>query len=427
MTKHQPKSFSLEHINAWRMHRQWLDRPFKGRSLVDLIQSVGWIHSPGCSTPYLSLWARMSSFRPATLNRLVFKEQKLIQLETLRGTTMLLPREHAAIALRVRSRTFSELTEQAEGMLPITSRELIQLKDSVLGALESATKNDDEILKSVPSKLVREFPSTLRRIGMTGSLRLAINLLKEEGRIVKIQSDRQLDSTEHAYALLSNFLPEGDAFELKPELANAELAALYFGAEGPARIKDFAWWSGLHVTHAMRAAEAARPKLKQIRIAGSKDEFLISESVETEFNLFKPPAIPAVNFIPFRDVYLKGQREVVSRFMKPEHFDKPFSRLRGRVSNDPMATIIQGGEVIGIWEWNSSSKGKLDFVLFDEDIPKSAQGLIKKRATELGTFIKDNLRDIGSQSTEHGRHSMTRIHDLQSTWDQTSLANAGRA
>ena len=366
----------------------------------------------------------MSSFRPASLNRLLFKEQKLIQLETLRGTTMLLPREHAAIALRVRSRTFSDLTEQAEDILPITSRELTQLKDSVLGALASVPKNDDEILNSVPSRLVREFPSTLRRIGMTGSLRLAINLLKEEGRIVKFQSGRQLNSTEHAYALLSNFLPEVDAFELKPELANAELAALYFGTEGPARIKDFAWWSGLHVTHAMRAAEAVRPKLKQVRIAGSKDEFLISELVEAEFNGFKLPATQAVNFIPFRDVYLKGQREVVSRFMKPEHSDKPFSRLRGRVSNDPLATIIRGGEVIGIWEWNSTSKGKLDFVLFDENIPKSAQELIRKRATKLGAFIKDNLRDIGTQSTEYGRHSMTRIHDLKSTWEHTSVVSA---
>ena len=369
----------------------------------------------------------MSSFKPTTLNRLVFKEQKLVQLETLRGTTMLVPREHAAVALRVRNRTFSELAEQAADMLPITSRELTQLKDAVLGALESVPKNDDEILNRVPSNLVREFPSTLRRIGMTGSLRLAINLLKEEGRIVTVHSGRQLDSTEHSYALLSNFLPEADPFELKPELANAKLAALYFGAEGPARIKDFAWWSGLHVTHAMQAAEAVRPNLKQVRISGSNDEFLISESVVAEFNGFKPPATPAVNFIPFRDVYLKGQREVVSRFMRPEHSDKPFSRLRGRVSNDPLATVIRGGEVIGIWEWNSSSKGKLDFVLFDQDVPKSAQGLIKQRATKLGTFIKDNLRDIGSQSSSYGRHSMTRIHDLQSAWEQTSVANAGTA
>ena len=211
----------------------------------------------------------MSNFRPATLNRLVFKEQKLIQLETLRGATMLLPREHAALALKVRSRTFSELTEQAEDILPITSRELKNLKDIILDALRSSSKNDNEILQQVPSNLIRKFPSTLRRIGMTSSVRLAINLLKEEGQIVTVQSDQQLDNTEHAYALLSNFLPGVDPFELKSEFANAELAALYFGAEGPARIKDFAWWSGLHVTHALQAAESVRPRLKQVRITGS--------------------------------------------------------------------------------------------------------------------------------------------------------------
>jgi hypothetical protein len=423
MKKPKSKSFSLGQINAWRMHRQWLDRPFKGRSPIDLIESIGWIHSPGCSTPYLSMWARMESFRPATLNRLVFKEQKLVQLETLRGTTMLVPRNQAAIALRVRTRTFTELAEQAGDILQITKRELAKLKDAILGALESTSQTDDEILGQVPAKLVHEFPSTLRRIGMTGSVRLAINLLREEGRVVKVPSGNQLEGSGHSYALLSNFLPEVDPFELKPERANAKLAELYFQAEGPARIKDFAWWSGLHVTEAMRAAEDVKPKLMPVSIEGTKDEFLMSESDLDKLVRFKPPATPSINLIPFRDVYLKGQREVVSRFLRPEHSEKPFSRLRGRISNDPLATVIRGGEVIGIWEWNADSKRKLDFVLFDEDVPKSVQGLIKKRATKLGAFIKDNLGDIHGESSIHGTHSITGIHDLKSAW-QHSIANA---
>ena len=55
------------------MHRQWLDRPFKGGDLLDLVRSVGWIHSPGCCSPYLSVWARLDKFQPASLDGLVFK------------------------------------------------------------------------------------------------------------------------------------------------------------------------------------------------------------------------------------------------------------------------------------------------------------------------------------------------------------------
>src|SRR6476660_5959601 len=95
------KQVSLPHLNSWRMHRQCLDHPFETNNLLDLINAVGWIYSPGCSTPYLSLWARSSSFKAAELDKLVFDDHKLIQLETLRGCTMLVPRDQARVALRI--------------------------------------------------------------------------------------------------------------------------------------------------------------------------------------------------------------------------------------------------------------------------------------------------------------------------------------
>jgi hypothetical protein len=84
------------------MHRQFLDRPYESKNLLDLIKAVGWIYSPGCSTPYLSLFARLNSFKTEDLHKLVFDERKLVQLETLRGCTMLVPRDQAAVALRIR-------------------------------------------------------------------------------------------------------------------------------------------------------------------------------------------------------------------------------------------------------------------------------------------------------------------------------------
>src|SRR5437879_11233091 len=92
------KPVPLAYVNSWRMHRQFLDHAFASKNLADLIRSIGWIYSPGCSTPYLSLWARMGSFKVEDLNRLVFDDHKLVQLETLRGCTMLVPRDQSNIA-----------------------------------------------------------------------------------------------------------------------------------------------------------------------------------------------------------------------------------------------------------------------------------------------------------------------------------------
>ena len=419
--KTSKKPYPIQHLNAWRMHRQWLDRPFKGRDLLDLVRSVGWIHSPGCSSPYLSLWARSDKFQPASLDNLVFKEQKLVRLETLRGCTMLVPREDAPIALRVRSRTFTDLAREARALLPINEKELDQLKNAVIRAMEGGLTTRNEIRDSVPSHLVRDFPLRLKRIGLTESVSLAIRVLEEDGRIVKVQSGKQLNSTEYTYQLLSNVLPEVDPFELKTEIANIELARLYFRSEGPARVKDFAWWAGINVTDAIRAAEEVQPGLETIKVAHSKDEFFLGGNDLEEFANFTPDN-STVNLIPYRDIYLKGQREVVDRFVSSDHSDKPFTRWRGKLMSDPIATVIRNGQVVGVWEWDSAAKGTLNFELFEKGIVKPDLGRISKRAAELARFIRKNLKDGRLQGTDSNRQ-MTRISDLKTYWGQGAEAD----
>jgi hypothetical protein len=416
MSQPKPKKpVSLQHLNAWRMHRQFLDRPFASKNLLDLIRSVGWLYSPGCSTPYLSLWARLTAFKTEDLNKLVFEDHKLIQLETLRGCTMLVPREQAGIALRIRPRTFTELAKQARSMMPITDSEMDRLKTAVLHALEGHARSVEALHRAVPSGLVKDFGPDLKRIGFLNSLALALNLLKEEGRIIKIQSQRRLDSSDYSYVLVSDLLPEIDPFEMRAQEANTRLADQYFRAEGPARIRDFAWWAGINVTDAMKGAEEVKPKLVSLAVEGTKDEYLIRESDLDELLKFNPTAIEsAFSLIPYRDTYLKGQREIVDRFLRAEHADKPFSRWKGKLINDPLATVIRNGEVVGVWEWNLTSKD-VDLLLF-ENITKSVEKAIRKRASELASFIRSNLGEIRLQGLDYGPHQMTGIHDLKNYW-----------
>ena len=121
------KPVTLEFLNSWRMHRQFLDHPYPSKNILDLIRAVGWIYSPGCSTPYLSLCARIPSIRSDDLNKLVFDDHKLIQLETLRGCTMLVPRDQTDVALRIRPRTFTELSKQARQQMPVTDADMEKL------------------------------------------------------------------------------------------------------------------------------------------------------------------------------------------------------------------------------------------------------------------------------------------------------------
>ena len=408
------KPIRPEHLNSWRMHRQFLDHPFPSKNLLDLIRSIGWIYSPGCSTPYLSLWARTSSVKTDDLNKLVFDDRKLIQLETLRGCTMLVPREQASVALRIRTRTFTELSKQARHDMPVNDADMEKLKTSILKALQSSVKTTEQLQHAVPANLVRDFGQEIKRIGLTNSLALAINLLKEEGKLLKQQCKKRLDSTEYAFGLISNLLPEADPFNLRMEEACAQLAAQYFRAEAPARIRDFAWWAGINVTDAIRGAGEVKPKLVPIPVEGTKDEFLISESDVDSLLGFRPPEA-AISLIPYRDTYLKGQREVVNRFVPAEHADKPFSRWKGKLINDPLATIIFNGRVVGVWEWNEDDE-EIDLLPFDSSIPKSVEKTIHKRAGDLANFIRANLGEVRLQGSDYGPHQMTGIHDLKAFW-----------
>src|SRR6185295_3804849 len=222
------KPVSIQRLNSWRMHRQSLDKPVGSKNILELIKSTGWIYSPGCSTPYLSLWARMGSFKTDDLNRLVFDERKLVQLETLRGCTMLVPREQAAVALRIRTRTFTELAKQARQQIAVADSDMERMKISILKLLENGSRTMEHLMRSVPPLLVREFQPELKRIGFTNTLSLAVNLLKEEGRIIKIQTRLRLDDTDYSYVLLSELLPEVDPFAMRNEEAWAHLAKAYF-------------------------------------------------------------------------------------------------------------------------------------------------------------------------------------------------------
>jgi len=356
----------------------------------------------------------MPSFKTDDLNKLVFDDQKLVQVETLRGCTMLIPRDQASVALRIRSRTFTELAKQARQYMPINDAEMERLKNAVLKVLHSSPKTQDQIQHATPQELVRDFGPDLKRIGLTNSLSLAVNLLKEEGKVLKVQTRKRLDSTEYSYALTANVLPEADPQNLKFEEACTRLATQYFRAEAPARVKDFAWWAGINVTDAIKAAGELKPKLVPIPVEGTKDVFLISEQDLEEFFSFHPNP-DAVNLIPYRDTFLKGQREIVDRFVPVQHADKPFSRWKGKLINDPLATIVRNGEVIGVWEWNEEQE-EVEYLLFDAASAKSIEKTVRKRAGELGAFIRTSLGEIRPHSLDYGPHQMTCIHDLKAFW-----------
>jgi hypothetical protein len=113
----------------------------------------------------------------------------------------------------------------------------------------------------------------------------------------------------------------------------------------------------------------------------------------------------------------------VNRFVSAQHADKPFSRWKGKLINDPLATIIRNGRVIGVWEWNEANED-VDLFLFDGS-PKDVDKALKKRAGELASFIRNNLGEIRLQGLDYGPHQMTGIRELKAFWGKGAQVDVG--
>lgn len=54
--------FSIEKVNSYLLHKQHLAEDRPNGDLVQTVWDVGGLHATGATAPYLSLWARSSSF-----------------------------------------------------------------------------------------------------------------------------------------------------------------------------------------------------------------------------------------------------------------------------------------------------------------------------------------------------------------------------
>ena len=148
------------------------------------------------------------------------------------------------------------------------------------------------------------------------------------------------------YALLEDRIPDpGTA--LRGDAALARLAEMYFRSHGPATLRDFAWWSGLSVSRARRAMEAARRTARggvqhtngrtEDRTAGGKNR---------------------LHLLPAYDEYLIGYKDR-SDVLEPRYFSKAFNRF-----GVFRPVILYGGRVVGNW---SDAAGRMSACFFEPE------------------------------------------------------------
>lgn len=188
-----------------------------------------------------------------------------------------------------------------------------------------------------------------------------------------------IKGNKHTYALLSERVPKNQ--NITREEALRRIALKYFSSHGPATLKDFIRWSGLHVGDARNALEMVKTNFV---VAPIGDEtYYLSNSLG---QIAAPNN--SVHLLPAFDEFLISYRDR-SASLSQESFSRAVS------SNGIFRPIIViNGQVAGLWN-RTTRNGKISLAtkLFSPQSP-SLKEAIEKEAVEIGRFLKKEIEVI---------------------------------
>ena len=351
---------------------QWFARQFPSGSLSvpDVVRRTGWIHTAGGTGPYLSLKARIPAVTRQHIDYLAYRDFEILELPCVRDSTMLVPREDAAIALAAGRRSLDGRMKK----VPLDRQEIDILADRIVKTLGDGTRGADQLRKELPSKLIKDLGEAGKKMGFTSTLPIALRLLQAQGRIVRLGENLRLDARRYFYRRWPDSLP----LDKPPDDLDRALAERFVVWAAPATVDDFAFWAGIGKTAAKKALDGAPPP---------------------------PPAAQSkrVMLLPFRDNYFqlhRGLTEFAKGVQLLDMSNKPAS-IERLVSLHHNA-IVAGGELRGIWEYDLENE-KIIWRTFQK-----TRG-VEEAVAKTEEFIREEIGDHKIYAFDHGRTRDVRL------------------
>ena len=180
-----------------------------------------------------------------------------------------------------------------------------------------------------------ELAEALARVGIQASTQRLAHLMMQ-AELDRVATSGPRRGKQFTYALFDERVPPAPPRQRDEALA--ELAGRYFASHGPATIRDFAWWSGLAMVDAKRAAEAALPALQRSTVDAQTYWSLPSTATAS-----RPRR--ATYLLPVYDEYLIAYKDrAIAIDPRTRGFD-PSKR------DDFGHYIVIDGRFTGSWRW----------------------------------------------------------------------------
>ncbi|CAN5742621.1 winged helix DNA-binding domain-containing protein [soil metagenome] len=353
-------------MRTWSFRRQFLLRS-AADPLVALRRVIA-VHNTHPPAP-LSLLARTSGLSYDVFEAL--EQQRLaISLPVMRGSVHLMATEDAPWI-------FAATRENGEKLIKrVTSR---------VGDRRSFDDYRAKLLPMlsdpVPGANIRE------SLGIDEEEFLAIRLMTRSGEVLRLSTNPRSDRLQYVAteAWLGKPLPKVDR-----HTALVRLAAAYFDAFGPARVKDFSWWTGL-------TQQEVKPAIEQLALLDVGDGLLLPPELKPAFKTVEPLEPTSFALLPKWDSYTMGYApDGRQRFVDDAHASMAYTNKDTRVgatTGDGLPLILQNGRAIASWSHRfSGKKMSVEIALFPgetvdrEDVAERFEEVANLMACDTATL-----------------------------------------
>ncbi len=396
-------NLTLEQARRHWCHAQGLASPHAG-SVHDLLVDTGWIRSLGGIEAYLGIAVRSLHGVDAVTAAVASGDVQI--LPSVRGCIYLVPREHAALSLRIADLLSARRNERDMEKAGIGPGDLETAASAVLELLSDGKPRSTRKLGSdLPDGVVKKLGDAGKKVGITSTLPPALRQLEFAGKLSRRVQDDRLDHERYEW-----HIPETNALEaaehLSEEAVYAAVAELYFRWAGPATRKGFAAWSGLNQTQAKAAIAAAA--LVEVEVEGMGESFMLESRLDAEL-----PAPEELNWVPALDNLLALQEEA-TYLIDPEHHDVDVAQF-GRTStrkfvevNQPLQrTLFWDGRAVGLWAF-SPSEGQVVHTLFGNAPSAPALSGLERARSVIDHFGHAKAFSLDKDDTLEKRAALVR-------------------
>jgi hypothetical protein len=359
--------------------------------LVQVTRDTVALHATNATAPYLSLWARVPSFKPEMLADALYERRRLARVLCMRTTLHVVPSDEVPIFLRAYG-------DQMERRGPAEHQIDLLLAQAGLCEEEDAGARLEELHAQVLEAVSKSGPSTVREISQAvpeleakirhsvgkpyeGEFSVGSRLIPSmcvQGLLVRARPRGSWRSNLYEYAALSDWLPDVDLDSVSLREARTWLVRHYLSAFGPASMKDICWWTGFTKGETEEAIQPLTGEVVEVAIEGLDMGYLMMAEDAQQLDSAAAPETLYASFLPALDPYIMGYPDR-RRFLAPEHNAKVFDR-----AGNAMPTVWVNGKVVGAWGQRKS--GEVVFGLFEE-VNEDAPPLLRAEAGRLQDFL----------------------------------------